>query len=65
MSWNVDDDATRQLMIAFYAEMMKGQDQHQAFRIAQQEVRKKFPSPFYWVLSSCGQMIAKNKKIPV
>ena len=46
--WNVDDDATQQLMTAFYEEMSRSGDQHEAFRIAQQKVKKKFPSPFYW-----------------
>ena len=46
--WNVDDDATQQLMTAFYEEMLKTGDQHLAFRAAQQKVKEKFPSPFYW-----------------
>lgn len=46
--WNVDDDATQLLMTTFYEEMLRTADQHEAFRTAQQEVRKKYPSPFYW-----------------
>ena len=46
--WNVDDDATQQLMTAFYEEMSRSGDQHEAFRAAQQKVKEKFPSPFYW-----------------
>lgn len=46
--WNVDDDATQQLMTSFYEEMLRSGDQHLAFRKAQQTVREKYPSPFYW-----------------
>lgn len=46
--WNVDDDATQQLMTAFYEEMSRSGDQHEAFRIAQLKVKENFPSPFYW-----------------
>lgn len=46
--WNVDDDATQQLMTTFYKEMLSTGDQHQAFRNAQQAVKEKYPSPFYW-----------------
>ena len=46
--WNVDDDATQQLMTAFYEEMSRSDDKHRAFRTAQQKVKEKFPSPFYW-----------------
>ena len=46
--WNVDDDATQQLMATFYQEMLRTGDQHQAFRTAQQKVKEKYPSPFYW-----------------
>ena len=46
--WNVDDEATQQLMTAFYDLMLKSGDQHEAFRQAQQMVKEKYPSPFYW-----------------
>ena len=46
--WNVDDEATQELMSSFYEEMLQSGDQHLAFRIAQQKVREKYPSPFYW-----------------
>lgn len=46
--WNVDDQATQELMTTFYAEMIRTNDQHQAFRTAQRQVKEKYPSPFYW-----------------
>ena len=46
--WSVDDDATQLLMTTFYEEMLRTGDQHQAFRLAQQSVKEKYPSPFYW-----------------
>lgn len=46
--WSVDDHATQLLMTTFYEEMLRTGDQHQAFRTAQQSVKVKYPSPFYW-----------------
>jgi CHAT domain-containing protein len=46
--WNVDDEATQILMTTFYEEMLRTDDQHNAFRYAQQKVKEKFPSAFYW-----------------
>lgn len=46
--WSVDDEATQMLMTTFYEEMLRSGDQHQAFRMAQQSVKEKYPSPFYW-----------------
>ena len=46
--WNVDDEATQQLMTTFYEEMLTTGDQHAAFRYAQRKVKEKYPSPFYW-----------------
>lgn len=46
--WNVDDEATQQLMNNFYANWLKGMDKHVAFMLAQQDLRKKYPEPFYW-----------------
>lgn len=46
--WSVDDEATQELMSLFYKEMMSGKSQHEAFRLAQQQLKQKFSKPFYW-----------------
>lgn len=46
--WPVSDDATKDLMIAFYDTWTKDGDLYQAFKAAQLEVKKKYPEPYYW-----------------
>ena len=46
--WSVDDAATQELMSAFYAELLKSGNQHEAFRLAQQKIKEKYVKPFYW-----------------
>lgn len=47
--WKVDDTATQELMVSFYQEwLQKPGNMRQAFRMAQQQVRKKYTHPFYW-----------------
>jgi CHAT domain-containing protein len=49
--WSVDDDATQLLMTAFYKEWSLNPSHEfisKAFNKAQQEVRKKYPHPYYW-----------------
>jgi len=47
--WNVDDDATKLLMVAFYTHLRQQKlSKSDALRAAQLEVRRKYPSPFYW-----------------
>lgn len=47
--WEAGDEATRCFMTTFYASLLdKGDDRHTAFDRARSEVRRRFPSPFYW-----------------
>lgn len=46
--WKVDDDATKELMTAFYKEYVKSGDKRSAFLSAQRKIRKKYKSPTYW-----------------
>jgi CHAT domain-containing protein len=46
--WSVDDDATQQLMIAFYTHLKQGRSKAEALRSAQADIRHKYPNPFYW-----------------
>lgn len=45
--WEVDDKATEQLMVNFYRFLPKN-SKADALRLAQLEVKKRFPHPFYW-----------------
>jgi len=46
--WSVDDTATQMLMGLFYEEYLRTNDLYSSFRNAQQELKKKYPQPFYW-----------------
>jgi len=46
--WAVDDVSTAQLMAAFYRRLAAGQTKVSALQEAQQEVRERYPHPFYW-----------------
>ncbi len=46
--WPVSDDATKDLMIAFYDGWIKKGNLYQAFKDAQLEVKKKYPEPYFW-----------------
>jgi CHAT domain-containing protein len=46
--WKVDDAATMKLMTNFYTMLMNTSDVVQSFSIAQKELRKDFPYPYYW-----------------
>ncbi len=49
--WVVDDNATKELMTNFYSEWIKNyssSNKRSSFRKAQLEVKKRYPSPYYW-----------------
>jgi len=46
--WKVDDQATQELMTAFYRSYLSHRNKRKAFRKAQSELRKKYPEPYYW-----------------
>jgi len=46
--WKVPDDATAELMTNFYQQWLSGQTKQNAFKTAQQKVREKYKSPYYW-----------------
>jgi CHAT domain-containing protein len=45
--WKVDDQATKDLMLAFYSNLLT-QEKGEALRQAQLSTKKKYPHPFYW-----------------
>ena len=46
--WKVPDDATAKLMLSFYKLFLSGTEMHLALKIAQKEVSKLYPDPYYW-----------------
>jgi CHAT domain-containing protein len=46
--WNIDDEATQQLMVAFYTHLKAGLSKAEALRAAEIDVRKQHPNPYYW-----------------
>ncbi|MCE1180785.1 MAG: CHAT domain-containing protein, partial [Rhodocyclales bacterium] len=46
--WEVDDEATSQLMQAFYRQLKNGSTKQEALRQAQLQLRKNFPDPIFW-----------------
>jgi CHAT domain-containing protein len=46
--WGVDDNATQELMVAFYTHLREGVGKAEALRAAQTDIRGKYPNPFYW-----------------
>ena len=46
--WKVPDDATAKLMTSFYKLFLSGIEMHLALKMAQKEVSKLYPDPYYW-----------------
>jgi CHAT domain-containing protein len=46
--WTVSDAATQELMINFYKNWLQYGDKRKAFAEAQNQLRKKYPEPYYW-----------------
>ena len=46
--WKVPDNATSELMSAFYEEWLGGKTRHESLKIAQKKVREKYKSPYFW-----------------
>lgn len=46
--WSVDDQATGDLMAAFYAQLKRGKTLAEALQQAQTATRAKYPHPYYW-----------------
>jgi len=46
--WQVPDDATAELMSAFYQLWLSGKTKSEAFAEAQRQVREKYEKSFYW-----------------
>jgi len=46
--WNVSDLATRDFVGSFYKHLAASHDVKQSFHAAQEELRQKYPDPYYW-----------------
>ena len=46
--WNVNDKSTARLMALFYEKWLSGTPMQQSLNEAVRELRKEYPSPFYW-----------------
>ncbi|MCX6319335.1 MAG: CHAT domain-containing protein [Bacteroidetes bacterium] len=46
--WKVDDNATRDFMIAFYQEYLKTNNKQTSFIAAQKLIQQKYVHPFFW-----------------
>ncbi|MEE3448870.1 MAG: CHAT domain-containing protein, partial [Bacteroidales bacterium] len=46
--WKVDDQATALFMEHFYKFLLQSGDRHEALKLAQDEVKKQYPDPYYW-----------------
>jgi CHAT domain-containing protein len=46
--WEVDDEATAELMTIFYEQWLSGKTKQESFKEAQRQIRAKHTQPFYW-----------------
>jgi CHAT domain-containing protein/Tfp pilus assembly protein PilF len=46
--WKVNDEVTRELIVAFFKNWTNGMKKRAAFLKAQKEIQKKYPDPYYW-----------------
>jgi CHAT domain-containing protein len=46
--WKVDDEATQELMVAFYNNLLSNPDKTDALQKAQMQLMNKYPDPFFW-----------------
>ena len=46
--WDVKDDSTAYLMTRFYTHLRQGTGRAEALRLAQMEIRHRFPHPYHW-----------------
>ena len=46
--WKVDDEATNDLMVNFYNFWLDGKSKRESLRLAQQQLKIKYPHPYYW-----------------
>jgi CHAT domain-containing protein/antitoxin component YwqK of YwqJK toxin-antitoxin module len=46
--WKVNDETTKELMTSFYENWLNTQNKRQSFNLAQQKVKAKYKSPYYW-----------------
>jgi CHAT domain-containing protein len=46
--WKVNDQATQELMTHFYENWLATGNQQLAFKNAQQQIKTKYPQPYFW-----------------
>lgn len=62
-----NNEATRQLMVAFYSHLREGMSKGEALQAAQKDVRRSYPNPYYWasfVLMGDPGSTAETKTAP-
>jgi CHAT domain-containing protein len=48
--WEVASNETLEYMTLFYSHLKEGKKRSQALRLARQEIKTKYPQPFYWAV---------------